>query len=153
MSVDDASAALGAVRSTLLVVGTQGEQGPHFMVANWGTQASFDPWRYVIAIKKTARTLRFLQEHGAFTINLLDEERKALVKEAMKKRGGKLEAAKGALDAPRLQGSFAGWDCQLLQVVDTGGDHVLVVADVKDGWKGGDGPALTLGDLDLSYGG
>jgi flavin reductase (DIM6/NTAB) family NADH-FMN oxidoreductase RutF len=157
MATDDASAALGAVQSTLLIVGTEGPQGAHFMVANWGTQASFDPWRYVIAIKKTARTLEYLQKRKAFTISLLGEgeDAKALVKKAMgKKTKEGLPAEKSSVDAPRLAGSLAGWDCKVLEVKDAGGDHVLVIADIVDGWSSGEEPrAVTVQELDLSYAG
>lgn len=152
MTVDDASAALSQMRYTLLVLGTKGGEGPHYMLGNWGTQASFDPWRFVMMVKHEARTLANLRAHGAFTVNLLDEAHKDLAKQVMKgKADGKGE--KGALDAPRLPGAFAGFDCHLVEVHDVGGDHALVVADVVDGWRTGDGPALALGDLKLSYSG
>jgi flavin reductase (DIM6/NTAB) family NADH-FMN oxidoreductase RutF len=152
MTVDDASAALSELRYTLLILGTNGPSGPHFMVGNWGTQASFDPWRFVMLLKRDANTLANVRARGAFTVNLLDEARRDAARQVMKgKADGQGE--KGALDAPRLPGAYAGFDCRLLDVHDVGGDHVLVVADVVDGWKTGDGPALTLGDLKLSYSG
>jgi flavin reductase (DIM6/NTAB) family NADH-FMN oxidoreductase RutF len=155
MSLDDASAALSEIRSTLLILGTTGEKGPHFMVANWGTQASFEPWRFVMMVKKTAHTLAYARQHGAFTVNLLSEGAKfePLVKELMKKKGEGHKAEKGSLDAPRLPEAYAGFDCKVLETHDVGGDHLLVVADVVDGWKTGEGPAVVLGDMDLSYAG
>src|ERR1051325_11369013 len=87
MSVDAASAALSEIRSTLLILGTNDPKGAHFMVANWGTQASFDPWRFVMMLKKTSHTLDYARKHGAFTVNLLDASRKALVKEIQKGKG------------------------------------------------------------------
>lgn len=153
MTIDDASAALSEIRSTLLVVGTRGPNGDHFMVANWGTQASFDPWRYVICVKKTAHTLEYLKGHKAFTISLLDGAHKKLVMEIMKSKGDGHKGEKSATDVPRLPESYAGFDCRLLKVEDVGGDHALVVADVVDGWKRGDGPALAVQDLKLSYAG
>lgn len=155
MSVDDASAALSEIRSTLLVLGTQGEKGPHFMVANWGTQASFDPWRFVMLVKKSAHTLAYLQKHRAFTVNLLSEaaDNAPLVKELMKRKGEGHKAEKGVLDAPRLPEAYAGFDCKVLETHDIGGDHLVVAAEVVDGWKTAEGPAVTLADLDLSYAG
>ena len=75
-STDDASSALSAIRSTILIVGTKSPKGPHFMIANWGTQASFDPWRYVIALKKEAHTTSYAKSHDAFTINLVTKDDK-----------------------------------------------------------------------------
>jgi len=153
MSVDDASAALSEMRYTAYLVGTLGPRGPHFMLGNWGTQASFDPWRFVCMIKRTAHTLENLKARRAFTINLVDAAHKARIQDIMRRKGEGLPGGKGALDAPRLEGSFAGFDCKVLDVHDTGGDHMLVVAEVVDGWKTGDGPAVALDDLALSYAG
>jgi flavin reductase (DIM6/NTAB) family NADH-FMN oxidoreductase RutF len=155
MSVDDASAALSEVRYTLMILGTQGASGPHFMVGNWGVQASFDPWRFVFMLKKSAHTLANAQKHGAFTVNLLSEghDHKGLVQGIMKGKGQGHKGEKGTLDAPRLPEAYAGLDCKVLQTVDVGGDHLLVVAEVVDGWKKGEGPAVVLADLDLSYAG
>lgn len=155
MSIDDASAALSEIRYSLLILGTQGEEGAHFMVGNWGVQASFDPWRFVFAAKKTSHMLRYAQKHGAFTVNLLSEssDYAPLVKEIMKKKGDGHKSAKGSLAAPRLPEAYAGFDCKLLQAIDVGGDHVILVADVVDGWKSGEGPAVVLADMKLSYSG
>jgi flavin reductase (DIM6/NTAB) family NADH-FMN oxidoreductase RutF len=154
MSADDASAALSEIRTTLLVLGTRGDAGPHFMVANWATQVSFDPWRFVAALKKSSHTLQNVQARGAFTVNLVraDEAGASLAKEVLKRKGDGMQAEEGPL-APRLAGAYAGFDCRMLQALDVGGDHFLAVADVVDGWKRGDGPALTLADLHFSYGG
>lgn len=153
MTTDDASAALSAIRYTLLIVGTNGPTGPHFMVANWGLQGSFDPWRYLLMLKKSSHTREYAERGKSFTINLLDGKERTLVAEIQKKKGNGFEAREGPAGAPRLARAFAGFDCKVLKVEDLGGDHVLVVADVVDGWKRGEGPALTLEDLKLSYAG
>lgn len=153
MTSEASSAALSELPYPLFVVGTTGPTGPHFMIANWGTQASFTPRRFAVAIKGKARTLANLRNQGAFTINLLDPSRKPLVTELMKKKGEGANAGTGPLPAPRLDGAYAGFDCRLVQVVETGGDHALVIGEVVDGWKRGAGPALTLGDLGFSYSG
>lgn len=152
MTVDDASAALSEMRYSLLILGTNGPGGPHFMVGNWGTQASFDPWRFVMLLKRDAHTLANARARGAFTVNLLDEAHKDAARQVMKGKADG-QGAKGALDAPRFPDAYAGFDCRVLDVHDVGGDHMLVVADVVDGWKTGDGPAVTLRDLKLSYAG
>lgn len=153
MTTDDASAALSELRYTAFVVGTQGAVGPHFMFANWGTQASFEPWRFVVAIKAKAHTLANVRAAKALTLNLLDLGSATLAREVMKKNGDGLAAKEGAAGAPRLEGAYAGFDCRLVETHDIGGDHVLVVGEVVDGWKTGDGPAVTLPELDLRYSG
>lgn len=153
MSTDDASAALGEIRTTLLILGTSGARGPHFMIGNWGTQASFDPWRFVMLMKKSAHTLDYAKTHHAFTVNLLEIAQKPLVLQLMKAKGEGHAAEKGPIDAPRLPEAYAGFDCKVLETYDIGGDHFLVVADVVDGWKRGEGPSMTVQDAGLSYAG
>lgn len=153
MTIEDASAALSEIRTTLLILGTSGAKGPHFMVANWGTQASFDPWRFVMLMKKSAHTLDYANKHHAFTVNLLNKEQKPVVLALMKAKGEGHAGEKAAVDAPRLPEAFAGFDCKVIQTSDIGGDHMLVVADIIDGWKKGDGPAMTVQDAGLSYAG
>lgn len=154
-STEAASEALSLVHSTFLIVGTKGpEGGPHYMVANWGTQASFDPWRYVIAIKNVARTLKNAKDAGAFTVNLLEASKKDVVKEILKTKGWNDHAAdEGPTDAPRLPEAYAGFDCRVLDTIDVGGDHTLVVGEVVGGWKTKDAKPLMLGDMALSYSG
>lgn len=153
MTTDDASAALTEVRTTLLLIGTTGVGGAHFMIANWGTQASFDPWRYVLALKKASHTLANVKAAKSFTVNLVRPGDKALVAALMKAKGEGHKGEKGSAGAPRLPEAFAGFDCTVVDVHDVGGDHVLVAADVVDGWKKGDGPAATVQEMGLSYAG
>jgi flavin reductase (DIM6/NTAB) family NADH-FMN oxidoreductase RutF len=152
--VDAASAALSLVPTAFLVIGTRGPQGAHYMVANWGTQASFDPWRYVIALKNEARTLRYAKEAGGFTVNFLDEAHKGVVKEVLKSKGWDGHAGKeGVTQAPRLPEAFAGFDCRLLDTIDVGGDHQLAIGEIVAGWKDEEAEPLTLADLKMSYSG
>ena len=153
MSIDDASSALSEIRTTLLILGTTGSKGAHFMIGNWGTQASFDPWRWVMLLKKSAHTLDYAKKHHAFTVNLLPKDQKPLVLSLMKAKGEGHKGDKGALDAPRLPEAFAGFDCKVIETHDIGGDHMLVVADIVDGWKKGEGPAMSVQDAGLSYAG
>ena len=153
MTIDDASAALSELHTTLLILGTSGASGPHFMIGNWGTQASFDPWRFVMLLKKSAHTLDYAKKHHAFTVNLLKKDQKDVAIAIMKAKGEGRKAEKASVDAPRLPEAFAGFDCKVLETHDIGGDHLLVVSDVVDGWKKGDGPALLVKDAGLSYAG
>lgn len=153
MSIDDASAALSELHTTILVLGTSGAKGPHFMVGSWGTQASFDPWRFVMLMKKSAHTFDYARKHHAFTVNLLQKEQKPLLLSLMKAKGEGHAGEKASVDAPRLPESFAGFDCKVIDTYDIGGDHMLVVSDVVDGWKKGEGPAMLVEDAGLSYAG
>ena len=153
MTIDDAISALSELRTTLLILGTSGADGPHFMIGNWGTQASFDPWRFVMLMKKSAHTLDYAKKHHAFTVNLLKIDQKPLVLSLMKAKGEGHKADKASLDAPRLPEAFAGVDCKVIEIHDIGGDHIVVVADIVDGWKKSDGPAMTVQDAGLNYAG
>lgn len=150
MTIDDASSALSRLRSTLLILGTKRPDGPHYMVANWGVQASFDPWRFVMMLKRSSHTRHYAKTNGAFTVNLLDASQKALAAGIQKAKGEGHGGEGGALDAPRLPEAFAGFDCKVLEERDIGGDHLLFVCDIVDGWSKSDGPALMLADIKQS---
>lgn len=146
--------ALTLVPYPAFVVGTTNEAGsPHFMLANWGTQASFEPWRFVVALTNTARTLAYAKRGQAFTVNLLDSNQKNTPRAIVRAKGADQPFTPGATKAPRLAASFAGFDCVLTDVLEIGGDHVLLVGEVVSGWKTQDATALGLADAGMRYAG
>jgi flavin reductase (DIM6/NTAB) family NADH-FMN oxidoreductase RutF len=153
MSTDDASKALSSIQYTAIVVGTKSPKGNHFMLANWGTQASFDPWRYVVMLKKESHTLANARRNEAFTVNLVTPDQEETIRAVMKKKGEGMPGSDGPTGAPRLADAFAGFDCKVVETHDIGGDHILVVSEVVDGWCNEESPALTLGKMNLAYAG
>lgn len=96
---------------------------------------SLDPALFLISIGEKSETLDPLLKHGAFAINVLSAEQKALAQIFASKGGcDKFKHVAYQLSAPArlpvLRGALAVMECRL---VDTypGGDHRLVVREVR----------------------
>ena len=155
------------------VVGSVSASGErNLMIADWVMQVSFQPRLVAASIENDARTLRFVRETGAFTVNLLHERdgheiaRKVVMPaEGKKIRGRSKEASATVHDkledlscwltpegAPVLAESLGWYSCTVEQFVETG-DHTLVVGRVVDGDVTRSGDILTEKELGWEYGG
>lgn len=133
------------------------------MVANWITQASFTPRLIAIGLQKTCYTHGLLEKGGSFAINIFAEEDSDAIMPFTKGRAKNPDKMKDAkytqapvTGCPVLDGAAAYVECRVVQIVDVGGDHDIVVGEVV----GGDvmkeveaSETLTLPDLGWSYAG
>lgn len=133
------------------------------MVANWVMQASFQPRLIAIGLQKTCYTHGLLEQGGSFAINIFAQEDSEAVMPFTKGRSKNPDKMKGAeyseapvTGCPVLAGAAAFVECRVMQIVDIGGDHDIVIGEVV----GGDvmkeiaaGEALTLPELGWSYAG
>lgn len=133
------------------------------MVANWITQASFDPRRIVIGLQKTCYTHGVIEKGGVFALNIFRQEDKEAVMPFTKGRAknpDKMEEATyrpaPVTGCPVLEGAAAYIEFEMLDMIDIGGDHDLLVGkpvgaeilqeiDVED--------TLNLPELGWSYAG
>ncbi len=155
------------------VIGSASAAGErNLMIADWVMQVSFSPRLVAASIENDARTLRFVRETGAFTVNLLHERdgheiaRKVVMPaEGRKIRGRSEEAAEAVHDklqglahwltpggAPVLAEALGWYACAVEQFVETG-DHTLVVGRVTDGDVQRSGEILTEKELGWEYAG
>lgn len=133
------------------------------MVANWVTQASFEPRLMVLGLQKTCYTHGLIERGGVFTINLFRTEDEEAIKPFTKGRAKNPDKMKEArfepapeTGCPVLEGSAAYVECQVIRIVDTGGDHDIVVGEVVGAGvskPGKAGEMLTLPHLGWSYAG
>jgi flavin reductase (DIM6/NTAB) family NADH-FMN oxidoreductase RutF len=133
------------------------------MVANWLMQVSFEPRLVALGLSKTAYTHGLVGQSRVFAVNLFRREDQEAIKPFSKGRAKKPEKMEGAphtpapvTGCPLLAGAAAYLECRVTQIVDTGGDHDLVIAEVVG--AGVVTPAepadmLTLPDLGWSYAG
>ncbi len=157
----------------MYVVGSRLEDGPNAMIADWVMQVSFTPRLVAVALERDATTLRCIREHGAFTVNLLQEQDNGMAlaarflqpHDASKIRGrSELAAARtydklagveytlGRCGCPILCDALAWLDCEARDFVAVG-DHVLVTGEVCDGDVTGRGTPLTSTYTGWSYSG
>lgn len=135
----------------------------NIMVANWIIQASFEPRLMVLALQKTSYSYRLITQGKVFAVNIFNQAGAEAIKPFTKSRVKKPEKVEqaGFLPGPQtgcpiLKEASAYLECRVVQVVETGGDHNLVIGEVVGGGVQKPGDAkdmLTLPFLGWSYAG
>lgn len=95
---------------------------------------SLDPPMILISVMRSSNTLPVLLERGEFTVSVLGEEAQAVSATVGSRAADKfawvpLRRTRHGL--PVLRGALAWFDCSISRVVE-GGDHIVVLADVRD---------------------
>ena len=146
----------------LYVVGSRAGDRRNGMTLNWATQVSFDPKLIAISVENVAVTHQLIAEGGAFSLNLVDREDRAIVRKFTKPVEVDLAARTlngfpfhdGRSGAPILDQAVAFVDCSVRRSVDLG-NHTLFVGEVVDAGfqKPEDTPVLRMEDTRMNYGG
>lgn len=135
----------------------------NIMVANWVTQASFEPRLIALGLQKTSYTHGLIEKGGSFAINIFSQEDSEAIMPFTKGRSkapDKVEEATyteaPVTGCPILDEAAAFVECRVVKIVDVGGDHDIVVGEVVGGnvlkeIEAGD--ALTLPKLGWIYAG
>ena len=133
------------------------------MVFNWFTQASFSPRLVAIGLAKNAYTHGVIEAGGVFAINIFDKDGREAITPFTKSRAKRPDKMENATYSPApqtgcpiLEGAVAYLECKLVQMVDVGGDHDILVGEVINAGviKEGDvKDTLTLPDIGWSYAG
>lgn len=155
------------------VIGSRAGDGTlNAMLADWVMQVSFEPRLVACAIENDARTLRFIKETNAFTLNLLHQRDGAAIarKVVMPADGSKIKGRSEATAAvvvdkladigygvhdngcPVLDEALGWLACDVEQTMQTG-DHTIVVGRVTDGSLLRAGDMLIERELGWEYGG
>jgi flavin reductase (DIM6/NTAB) family NADH-FMN oxidoreductase RutF len=133
------------------------------MVANWLTQVSFEPRLIGLGLQKTSYTHGLVEAGGVFAVNLFlaeDVESMKPFSKGRAKNPAKMAEANYSpapeTGCPVLEGAAGVLECRVVKIVDTGGDHDLVVGEVIAAQVLKEGEvqdSLTLLDLGWSYAG
>lgn len=107
------------------------------MVVNWITQVSFTPRLMAVGLQKTCYTHGVIEAGRVFCINLFKkEDREAMMPftKGRSKRPDKMEeatyTAAPETGCPVLEGAAAFVECKVVDILDVGGDHAIVVGEV-----------------------
>ncbi len=144
----------------LYVIGFRGngDGGMNALAASWVTQCSFEPPMVMVAVRKPSRTFDLIKTGKAFSLNLLDQSEKRLIRTLEKPHRsagdklGKVGHVEEDTGAPILRHAFAYAECKVRQVYEPG-DHALVVGEVVHADVRGQGKPLMCADLKWHYGG
>ncbi len=133
------------------------------MVGNWLTQVSFEPRLVMFSLAQNAYTHDVVSAGGVFAINIFNKDDSDAIKHYTKshaKNPAKMESAPWMpapiTGCPILEGAAAVIECRMLQMVDIGGDHDLLVGEVVNAVilkPGDDHTSLTLPHMGWSYAG
>lgn len=110
------------------------------MVANWVTQASFEPRLVAVGLQKSAYSHGLIDQGGVFAINIFRAEDQDAIMPFTKGRSKNPDKMAGATytaapetGCPILEGAAAYLECKVVSMVDVGGDHDLLVGEVVGG--------------------
>jgi flavin reductase (DIM6/NTAB) family NADH-FMN oxidoreductase RutF len=149
--------------SGLYVIGAREGDRRNCMTLNWCTQVSFDPKLVGVSVEKTAFTHELIDAGGAFTINTIDREDRAIVRKFTKPVTVDLTASTvnefpfhdgPATGVPVLAQAVAFVECGVRQTVDCG-DHTFFIGEVVNAvfQKDEETGVLRMEDTRMSYGG
>jgi flavin reductase (DIM6/NTAB) family NADH-FMN oxidoreductase RutF len=136
------------------------------MLLTWITQVSFVPRRLAVGLQKTSYSYGLVQSGQSFVINFFSKAETNAInpfKQSKQRNPQKLVGIESTpapeTGCPVLANSAAYLECRVLQIIDVGGDHDVVIAEpigagiVNKPRKSGAKDILTLVDVSLSYGG
>lgn len=160
MATNDPSDGIQQAVYGFLAVGSKADDGTaDAMTANWGTQVSFDPRVYAIAVQESSNTAANIKATGVFSINFMPGDSHDLaVKMARRPESGEArlkgqEVSTHGTGTPVL-GAAVGWiECKVVDSAQPG-DHIVFFGEVVGGGSGpADGEPGILSSIGMSYGG
>ena len=132
--------ALGRVPSGVFVLATRDDAGRRLgMLASWVQQAAFDPPVVSLAVGKDRPIRDAIKRTRRLALSVLGEGDKELMRHFARPRDATEDAFEGieTLAAPSglplVARALAWLDCELLDALDFGADHELLVARVAAG--------------------
>lgn len=106
------------------------------MVANWITQASFEPRLVVMGLQKTSYSHGLIEKGRVFAINIFKSEDKEAMMPFTKGRSKNPDKMAEAnykpapeTGCPILEGATAYIEFEVVDLIDVGGDHDLLVGE------------------------
>ena len=153
---------LWTMPSGLYVLGSRAGDRRNAMTLSWATQVSADPKLVAVSVEKVAFTHELVAEGGAFSLNVIDREDRAIVRKFTKPVEVD-EAAKtlngfpfhdGVTGAPVLDQAPAFIECEVRQAVEVG-NHTLFIGEVVAcGFQADEATeVLRMEDTRMNYGG
>lgn len=127
------------------VCAADGDGRRYGITVNSFSSLSLDPPLALFSVVRGSESLKVIQAARAFSINILAENQQD-ISNALAKKGGseKMDAVPtrpGVTGAPIIEGGIGYMDCVLHAEFD-GGDHVIIVGEIKQAAVGEDLPPL-----------
>lgn len=141
---EEYKAALRKFGSGITVVTVSSGSELHGMTASAFASVSLDPPLISVCLEKTSHTRALVIETGSFAVNILAATQEDIARSfahAGPKPFDRLAHRTGADGAPLLEGAIAWIECAVRDVFD-GGDHDIVIGEVRSGTTNNGDPLL-----------
>jgi flavin reductase (DIM6/NTAB) family NADH-FMN oxidoreductase RutF len=125
----------------------------------WLSQASFKPPLIMTAIRRDSTVFGCLEESRLAAVHILGEGQEDIAGKFLltsKREGNFLngeEFEDGRTLSPILRRAPAYVECAVRQIIDSGGDHALVILEVIEAESREDVPPLLIANTHWQYGG
>lgn len=125
----------------------------------WVSQISFRPPLVMAAVRRDSNVFQCLEESGSAVLHIVGEDQREIARRFFHPTdaaGGTLNGepyAAGHTAAPVLERLPAHVECRVGRVLDTGGDHALVILEVLEAECRGEVRPLTIAQTPWHYGG
>ncbi len=163
MSNDPIKDALNMIPYGFYSITSRDDEEVNIMVANWISQVSFTPRLVSLGLQKTSYSHGIIERGRVFAINIFNKEEAEAIKPFCKSRAKSPDKVKEAsyslspvIQCPVLDAAAAYLECKVISILDVGGDHDIVVAEVVGAGVSKEGDAadtLSLPYLGWSYAG
>ncbi|WP_346906803.1 flavin reductase family protein [Faecalicatena orotica] len=130
---------MNAITQGVYILGVKDNTKINFMTAAWLTQISSRPNKILVAVAKSHLTADLIHNAGKFAVNILADGQEVLAKKCGSFSGREFDKSIGVdyemiNGTPAINGTAGYLHCELTsEIEDT--DHVLFLAEVKDGEK------------------
>ena len=159
MSDDKIKDALNMLPYGFYAIGSKSDDDVNLMVVNWLTQSSFTPRQVTFALSKTAHTHQVIANGGVFSVNIFNKADAEIIQNFTKSREKNPDkvtdanySAGAETGCPIVDGAAAWLECRVVNTVDSGGDHDLIVGEVVGAGVNNEGkPDDTLSLLHLGW--
>ena len=163
MSEESIKDALSRMPYGFYAITSKDDSDVNLMVANWLTQVSFSPRLVALGLQKSSHSHGVISRGGVFAVNIFNQADSDAVMGLTKGRAKNPDkvsqatfSASPTIGCPVVEGAAAYIECKVVQIVDAGGDHDIVIAEVvgADVMKEGKAPdTLSLTNLGWNYSG
>ncbi len=142
----------------LYVLTARDTDGVNAATVSWLSQASFEPPRIVVGLRRETGIWARVRSAGEFAVNVVGADQKSMAQtffRHVEPEGDTLGGypfRDGATGAPILADAPAYLECRVVQEIEAG-DHSLFLADVIAAGLQGEASILSLADTKWHYGG
>lgn len=125
----------------------------------WLSQASFHPPLVMAAVRRGSHLFKCLSESGIAVINILAQARLDVARKFFSGAQSTGESfddepfTAGTNSAPVLQSACAFMECRVCRMLDSVGDHAVVIMEVMEAQCREDAQPLTVAELPWKYAG